>query len=88
MQETEFFVKDWGGGAGADNGNNAMVEASKRAVHRWDARLTLAVWRATAARATGPCVHVAKNWRSCGNGAAPFPETEVFAPVSPSYNSG
>ena len=32
-----------GGWAGADNGNSALVEASKRALHRWDARLTLAV---------------------------------------------
>jgi len=61
VQATEFFVEDWGDGAGADNGNNALVEASKRAFHRWDTRLTLAVWRATAARATGPGVRVAKN---------------------------
>ena len=31
VQETEFFVEDWGDGAGADNGNSALVEASKRA---------------------------------------------------------
>ena len=41
--ETEFFVEDWGDGAGADNSNSALVEASKRAPPRWDALLTLAV---------------------------------------------
>jgi hypothetical protein len=56
VQETEFFVDDWGDWAGADNGNSALVEASTRALRRWDARLSLAVWRATAARATGPGV--------------------------------
>ena len=45
---TEFFVEDWRHGAGADNGNSALVEASERALRRWDARLTLAVWRAAA----------------------------------------
>ena len=44
VQETEFFVEDWGDGAGADNSNSALVEASKRALRRWDARLTLSVW--------------------------------------------
>jgi len=88
VQETEFIVEDWGVGAGADNGNSALVEASKRALRRWDARLTLAVWRATAARATGPGVRVAKNWGSRRNGSATFPETGVFAPSSPFYNNG
>ena len=88
VQETEFVVEDWKDGAGTDNGNNALVEASKRALRQWDARLTLAVCRATAARATGPGVRVAKNWGSRRNGSAMFPETGVFAPSSPFYNSG
>jgi len=88
VQETEFFVEDWGNGAGADNGNSALVEASKRIFYQWNARLTLAVWRATAARATGPGVRVAKNWGSHRNGAAPFPETGVVAPPSPFHNHG
>ena len=87
VQETEFFVEDWRDGAGADIGNSALVEASKCALRRRDARLKLAVWRATAARATGPGVRVAKNWRSRRNGATPFPETGVFAPPSPFYNN-
>ena len=41
--EMEFFAEDWEDGVGADKGNSAMVEASKRALRRWDARLTLAV---------------------------------------------
>ena len=85
-QETDFFVEDWGAGVGADKCNSALVEASKRALSRWDARLTLAVWRATAARATGPCV--AKNCGSRWNGDAPFPETGAFAPPSPFTNYG
>ncbi|KAJ1484607.1 hypothetical protein T484DRAFT_1796656 [Baffinella frigidus] len=72
---------------GAENGTNALVEASKRAFHRWDARLTLAVWRATAVRATGPGVRVANNRRSRRNGAALSPETGVFAPPSPFYTN-
>ena len=88
MLETEFFVEDWGDGVGADNGNSALVEASKRALRRWDARLTLAVWRATAARATGPGVRVAKNWGPRRKGCAAFPETGVFVPPSPFYNNG
>jgi len=75
VQETEFFVEDWGDGARADNGNGALVEATKSALRRWDARLTLAVWRATAARATVPGVRVAKNWGSRRNGSATFPDT-------------
>ena len=47
---TEFLVEEWGDGAGADNGNSALVEASKCALRRWDALLTLAVWRAAALR--------------------------------------
>jgi hypothetical protein len=43
-REAEFFVEDWGGGAGTDNGASALAEASRRASCRWDARLTLAVW--------------------------------------------
>jgi hypothetical protein len=69
-QETEVFLVDWGDGAWANNGNSALVEASKRALRQWDARLTLAVWRATAARATGPGVSVAKNWSPAGTGLA------------------
>ena len=88
VQKTEFFVEDCEDGAGADNGNSALVETSKRALHRWDARLTFAVWRATAAWATGPGVRVAKNWESRRNGAATFQETGVFAPSSPFYNNG
>ena len=88
VQETEFFVEDWGDEAVADNCNSALVEASKRALHRWDARLTLAIWRATAARATGPDVRIAKNWGSRRNGAAPFPETGVVAPPSSFHNHG
>jgi len=61
VQEIEFFVDGWGDGTGADHGNSVLVEASKCALRRWDARLALAVWRATAARAPGPDVHVAKN---------------------------
>ena len=88
VQETEFFVEEWGDGAGADNGNSALVKASKRSLRRWDARLTLAVWRATAARATGIGVRVAKNWGSRRNGSATFPQTGVFAPPSPSTTPG
>ena len=88
VQETRFFAEDRGGRAGADNGYSVLVEAAKRALGRWDARLTLAVWRATAARATGPGVRVAKNWGSRRNGAATLPETGVFAPPSPFYNNG
>jgi hypothetical protein len=58
--EAEFFVDDWGDGAGSGNSDSVLVEASKHAFRRWDARLTLAVWRATAARATGPGVRVVK----------------------------
>ena len=61
LQEMKFFVVDWGDGAGAESGTSALVEASKYSLRRWDARLSLAVWRATAARATGSDVHVAKN---------------------------
>jgi hypothetical protein len=86
-REAEFFVDDWGDGAGADNEANALVEASKRAFRRWDARLTLAVWRATAVRANGPGVRVVKNRGSRGNGAVPFPETGVFAPSSPFHKN-
>ena len=75
-------MEDWGVGAGADNGNSALVEASKRALHRWDARLTSAVWRATIARATSPGVRVAKKRGSRRN------ETGVFAPPFSFYNDG
>jgi hypothetical protein len=85
--EAEFFVDDWGDGAGSGNSDNALVGASKQAFRRWDARLTLAVWRATAARATGPGVRVVKNWGSRRNGTAPFPEMGVFAPLSPFNNN-
>jgi hypothetical protein len=83
----EFFVEDWGDGTGADNGANALVEASKRAFRRWDACLTLAVWRATAARATGPGVRAVKNRGSRRNGAALSPETGLFAPPSHFFNN-
>jgi hypothetical protein len=86
--EAEFFVEDWGDGVGTGNGDNALVEASKHAFRRWDARLTLAVWRATAARATGPGVRVVKNWGFRRSGTAPFPEMGVFAPLSPFQNNG
>jgi len=43
VQETEFFVGDWEDGAGSNTSKSALVEASKRAFHRWDTRLTLAV---------------------------------------------
>ena len=36
VHETEFFVEDWGDGAGADNGNSALVEASTPALQPWD----------------------------------------------------
>ena len=52
-----------------------------------DARLTLAVWRATAARATGPGVRVDKNRGSRRNRAALFPEMGVFAPPSPFFKN-
>ena len=80
--EARFFVDDWGDGAGPGNSDSALVEASKHAFRRWDARLTLAVWRATATRATGPGVRVVKNWGSRRNGTAPFPEMGAFVSVS------
>jgi len=40
LQETEFFVEDWGDWAGAENGNIVLVEVSQRALRRWDSRLT------------------------------------------------
>ena len=86
-REAEFFVEDWGDGAGTDNGARALVEASKRAFRKWDARLTLAVWRATAARATGPGVSVVKNRGSRRNGAALSPVTGVFVPSYPFRNN-
>ena len=43
--EAEIFAEDWGDGAGADNGPSELVEAFRI----WDARLMLAVWRASAA---------------------------------------
>ena len=72
-REAEFFVGDWGDGAGIDNGARALVKASKRTFRRWDARLTLAVWQATAARATGPGVRVVKIEGPAGTGL-PFPQ--------------
>ena len=83
VQEAEFFVEDLGDGAGADKGNSELVYASKHALLRWDPHLTSAVWQATAARAIGPGVRVAKNWGSRRNAAATFPETGVLAPPSP-----
>ena len=72
---------------GSGNSDSALVEASKHAFRRSAARLTVAVWRATAARATGPGVRVVKNWGSRRNGTAPFPEMGVFAPLSPFHNN-
>ena len=86
-REAEFFAKDWGDGAGTDNGASVLVEASTRAFLRWDARLTLAAWRATTARATGPGVSIVKTWVSPRNGAALFPEMGVFAPPSPFFKN-
>ena len=68
-------------------GKESLVEASKRAFRRWDARLTLAVWRAMAARTTGPSVRVVKNRGSRRNGAALSPEIGVFAPPSPFFKN-
>ena len=81
--EAEFLVDDWGDGAGSGSSDSA----SKHAFRRWDARLTSAVWRASAARATGPGVRVVKNWGSRRNGTAPFPERGGFAPLSPFHNN-
>ena len=86
-REAQFFVKDWRDGAGTDNGASALVETSKRAFRRWDARLTQDVWRATAVRATGPGVRVVKNRGSRRNGAALSPEMGVFAPPSPFFRT-
>ena len=86
-REAEFFVEDWGDGAGTDNGASARVGASKRAFRRWDTRLALAVWWATAARATGPGVRVVKNWGSSRNEAALSLEKGVFAPPSPVFKN-
>ena len=88
MQETEFFVEDLMDEARADNCKNALVETSKRTFHRWDARLTLAVWRAIASRANGPGVRVAKNRGSHRNEAASLPGKGVLVPPSPFYNKG
>ena len=55
---------------------------STSAFRRWEARVTLAVWRATSARATGPGDRVVKKMGSLRNGAALFSEMGVFALVS------
>jgi len=88
VQESDFFVEDWGNGARADNGNSALVKASKRTLRRWDARLTFVVWRATAARATGPSVCIGKKCGSRRNGATLSPKTGVVAPSSPFHING
>ena len=82
-------MEDWADGAGTDNGASALVEASKRAVRRWHARLTLAVWKATAARATGPDVRVGRRQKSgdLQERGCPFPGMGVFAPPSPSFQN-
>ena len=72
-REAEFFVEDWGDGAGTDNCASALVAATKRAFRRWDAHLKLAVWRETAARATGPGVRVIKKSGSPQERGCPFP---------------
>ena len=80
-------MEDWGDGAGTGTGASALVDASKRAFRRWDARLTLAVWRATAARATGPGVCFFKYRELRRNGTALFPEMGVLAPPSPFFKN-
>jgi hypothetical protein len=87
VQETEFLVEDWEDGAGAVNGNSTLVQASKRALRRWDACLTLAVWRATTARATGPGVRVVKNRGSRRNGAALALAMGVFEHPCPFFKN-
>ena len=66
-------MEDWGDGAGTDNCASALVAATKRAFRRWDAHLKLAVWRETAARATGPGVRVIKKSGSPQERGCPFP---------------
>ena len=61
-------MEDWRCGAGTENGASALVEASKRAFRRWDTRLTLAAWRAIAARVTGPSACVVQNRGPAGTG--------------------
>ena len=56
-REAESFVEDRGDGAGAGGATSVLVEASKRVLRQRDARLTLAAWRATAARVSSPGVH-------------------------------
>ena len=85
--EADSFVEDWGDGAGTDNGASALVDASKRAFRRWDARLPLAVWRATAARSTGPGVCFVKFRGFRRIGTALFPEMGVRAPPSPFFKN-
>jgi len=85
--EAEFCVEDLGDGSGADTGASALVEASNRAFRIWDARLALAVWPATAARATDPGARVVRNWGPRRNGAALSPETGVCAPRYPFVNN-
>ena len=58
LLKAEFLVEEWGNEFGAGNGASARVKSSKRAFRRWVARLTLAIWRATAMRATGHVVSV------------------------------
>ena len=78
-------MEGWGDGAGIDNGASALVETSKCVFRRWDARLTLSVWRATAAHAPGPGICVVKNREARRNGAALSPGMGVFAPPSPFF---
>ena len=75
----------WGDGTGTDNGASALVDASKLVFRGWDARLAVAVSRATAARATGRGVRVVKNRGPRRNGAALLPKMGVFAPPSPFF---
>ena len=86
-REAEYVVEDWGDGAGIDSGASAWVEASKCVFRRWDARLTLALWQATAARATGPGVCVVNKRGSHRNGAAIGPEMGVSAHPAPCFKN-
>ena len=86
-REAEFFVDDLGDGTGMDNSASVLAEASKRAFRRWVARLTLAVWRATAARATSRGARAVQNRGSLRNGAALFTEMGVCIPSTPLFKN-
>ena len=65
VQQTEFFVEDWGDGA------------------RWGRAIKGIFLRTGKIRWGDLTSNAARR-----NGAAPFPETRVFAPPSPFYNNG